>query len=112
MILDLDDREENGVTVVDIEGKMTTTTSPEADSSLKDLLADEVSQLLLNLEGVDFIASTGLRVILATGKKLMATGGRLAICSLNPTVADVFRMSGFSQMFDVFDTEAEGLDSF
>ena len=51
MILDLDDREENGVTVVDIEGKMTTTTSPDADSYLKNLLADGVSQLLLNLEG-------------------------------------------------------------
>ena len=112
MILDLDEREENGVTVVDVEGKMTTTTSPEADSYLKELLADGVSQLLLNLEGLDFVASTGLRVILATGKKLMATGGRLALCSLNPTVADVFRMSGFSQMFDVFDTEEEALASF
>jgi anti-anti-sigma factor len=97
------------VTVVDVEGKMTTTTSPEADSYLKELLADGVSQLLLNLEGVDFIASTGLRVILATGKKL---GGRLALCNLNPTVADVFRMSGFGQMFDVFDTEEEALASF
>ena len=112
MILDLEEREVNGVTVVDVTGKMTTTTSPEADSYLKELLADGVSQLLLNLEGVDFIASTGLRVILATGKKLMATGGRLALCSLNPTVADVFRLSGFGQMFDVFDTEEEALASF
>ena len=112
MILDFEDREENGVTVVEVEGKLTTTSSPEADAYLKELLDEGTTKLLLNLEGVDFIASTGLRVILATGKKLMATGGKLVICSLNPTVADVFRMSGFSQMFDVFDTEAEALDSF
>jgi anti-sigma B factor antagonist len=112
MILDIDDREENGVTVVEIEGKMTTTTSPDADVYFKELLADGVKQMLLNLEGVDFIASTGLRVILAAGKKLMATEGRLALCNLNPTVADVFRLSGFSQMFDVFNTEEEALASF
>jgi anti-anti-sigma factor len=112
MILDLEAREENGVTVVDIEGKMTTTTSPEADAYLKELLDEGASQILLNLEGVDFVASTGLRVILATGKKLLGSGGRLVICSLNPTVAEVFRMSGFSQMFAVFDTEQEALSSF
>jgi anti-sigma B factor antagonist len=61
---------------------------------------------------VDFIASTGLRVILATGKKLMATSGKLVICCLNPTVAEVFRMSGFSSMFPVFATEEEALASF
>ena len=54
MILDLEAREENGITVVDIEGKMTTTTSPEADAYFKELLADGVSQILLNLEGVNF----------------------------------------------------------
>lgn len=112
MFLDLEDREENGVTVVEVEGKMTTTSSPEAEAYLKELLADGVTKMVLNLEGVDFIASTGLRVILATGKKLMATGGKLVICSLNPVTADVFRMSGFSQMFDVFDTEEEALAAF
>lgn len=112
MILDLEAREENGVTVVDVEGKMTTTTSPEADAYLKELLSEGVSQIVLNLEGMDFIASTGLRVILATGKKLLASGGKLVICSLNPTVSEVFRLSGFSRMFAVFDTEEEALASF
>jgi anti-anti-sigma factor len=110
--LDLEAREENGVTVVEVEGKMTTTTSPEAEAYLSELLAEGTNQIVLNLEGVDFIASTGLRVILATGKKLMASEGKMVICSLNPTVAEVFRMSGFSQMFAVCDTEDEALASF
>lgn len=112
MILDLGNREENGVTIVDIEGKMTTTTSPDADRHLKALIADGTHAIVLNLERVDFVASTGLRVILAAGKQLMAANGRMAICSLNPTVAEVFRMSGFSQMFDVFGTEEEAVGSF
>jgi len=112
MILDIDSREENGVAVVELEGKMSTSTAPEAETYLKELLAEGTNQILLNLEGVDFIASTGLRVILATGKKLLASQGKLVICCLNPTVSEVFRMSGFSRMFAVFDTEQEALASF
>ena len=111
-MLDLMDREENGIVVVEVEGKMNTTDSPEAGAYLDELIAEGTTQILLNLAGVDFVASTGLRVILATGKKLMAAGGKLVICGLNPTVKEVFRMSGFSQMFTVLETEAEGLAAF
>ena len=111
-MLDLIDREENGIMVVEIEGKMNTTDSPEAGAYLSELIGEGASKILLNLEGVDFVASTGLRVILSTGKKLAAAGGKLVICGLNPTVKEVFRMSGFSQMFAVLETEAEGLAAF
>jgi anti-anti-sigma factor len=106
------DREENGIVVVEVEGKMNTTDSPEAGAYLDELIDEGATKILLNLSGVDFVASTGLRVILAAGKKLMAVGGKLVICGLNPTVKEVFRMSGFSQMFAVLETEAEGLAAF
>jgi anti-anti-sigma factor len=111
-MLDLMDRNEGDVVVVEVEGKMNTTDSPEAGAYLDDLLAEGATKILLNLAGVDFVASTGLRVILATGKKLAASGGKMVICELNPTVKEVFRMSGFSQMFTVTETEAEGLAAF
>jgi hypothetical protein len=49
---------------------------------------------------------------LATGKKLMAGSGKLAMCSPNLTVNDVLKMSGFNRMFGVFDTEDEALESY
>ena len=70
MTLDLSDRTTNDVTIVDLDGKMNTSTSPDADAYLSQLIAGGSNKLLLNMMGVDYISSSGLRVVLATGKKL------------------------------------------
>jgi anti-sigma B factor antagonist len=64
------------------------------------------------MKGVDYISSSGLRVVLSTGKKLNVSEGRLAFCGLNTSVGEVFRVSGFNSIFPVFDSEQEALDSF
>ena len=111
-MLDFEDREVNGVTVVDFFGKMNTSTSPEAEKYVNQLVDGGANKFLFNLGELDFISSTGLRVILATGKKLSASDGKLLICSPNITVKDVLEMSGFSTMFGVFETEEEAIKNF
>ena len=111
-MIDISSRVEGEITIVEIEGKLNTGASPDAEKFLNALLDDGVTKILLNLEYLDFIASTGLRVILSTGKKLAGVSGKLAICSPNPTVLDVLKMSGFSQMFNVFDSQEEALTGF
>ncbi len=74
-MLDIEDREVNGVTVVDFFGKMNTSTSPEAEKYINQLVDQGANKILFNLEELDFISSTGLRVILATGKKLSSSEG-------------------------------------
>ena len=102
IMLDIEDREVNGVTVVDFFGKMNTSTSPEAEKYINQLLDQGANKILLNLDELDFISSTGLRVILATGKNLSGSQGKLLICSPNITVKDVLDMSGFSTMFCIW----------
>ena len=111
-MIDITSRTKNDVTVVEIEGKLNTGASPDADKFLNGLLEKGITNIVLNLEYLDYIASTGLRVILSTGKKLAKAGGKLAICNPNHTVKDVLKMSGFSQMFGVFDSEEEALKDF
>ena len=111
-MIDINSRDENGVMVVGIEGKMNTGASPDAEKFLISLMDDGATKILLNLEDLDFISSTGLRVILSTGKKLAAVSGKLILCNPNLTVMDVLIMSGFSQMFKVFDSEEEALNNF
>ena len=112
-MIDITAREENGIQIVEIEGKLNTGASPEAEKFINQLIEEQgAKKILLNLEGLDYTSSTGLRVILSTGKKLAKLGGRLAICNPNITVMDVLKMSGFTQMFNVFENEAEALGSF
>jgi anti-sigma B factor antagonist len=111
-MIDISSREEGDTHVVAIEGKLNTGASPELEKYLLGLIDEGATKILLNLEELDFIASTGLRVILSTGKKLGKVNGKLAICNPNLVVMDVLKMSGFSQMFEVFEDEAEALSSF
>jgi anti-sigma B factor antagonist len=95
-----------------INGELTTTSSPEAQTEINEALESAACKLVvINLENVDFIASTGLRIILALGKELQASGTELVVCSPNKTNQSVFKMAGFSKLFKIFDTEEEALQS-
>ena len=100
------------VKVAMLSGKLNTGTSPDAEEQIVAEIDAGAHNMVLHLGGVDYISSTGLRVILATGKKLMGLGGKLVVCELNPTVAEVFRISGFSQMLPVVETQSQALGEF
>ncbi len=96
--------------VIYLNGELTTTNSPEAQTEINEVLKSAKCKLVvINVEKVDFIASTGLRIILALGKKLQESGTELVVCSANPTNKSVFKMSGFTRIFSIFDTEEEAL---
>ena len=93
-----------------LNGDLTTTSSPEAQAEINEALESaECKLVVINVEKVNFIASTGLRVMLALGKKLKASGTELVVCSANSTNKSVFKMSGFTRIFSIFDTEEEAL---
>lgn len=105
-------RESGDVIIVDFEGKLNTTTSPEAEAFIGALVEQGAAKILLNFAMLDFISSTGLRVVLYYGKKLGQLNGEIRLCSLNDTVAEIFDMSGFSSMFKVFGDEVSALNNF
>jgi anti-anti-sigma factor len=100
------------VSVVRLEGNLDTNTSSEAQDSLNKLIDEGASKILVNFDKVDFVSSSGLRILLATAKRLSGTGGNLRISNLNETVTEVFEISGFSTILSVFPTEDEALQGF
>lgn len=99
----------DNATVVRLEGNLDTNTSTAAQEYLNSAMDDGASNIVVSLEKVDFVSSAGLRILLATAKRLSGTGGDLRICGLNETVAEVFEISGFSTILSVFPTEADAL---
>jgi anti-sigma B factor antagonist len=110
--MNISSREEGGVTVVGVEGHLDTNTAPDAQQHMDGLQDDGVQKILVNFADLDYISSAGLRVLLATAKRLGGSGGSLRICGLNETVSEVFEISGFSVILSVFGSEAEALESF
>lgn len=58
-------------------------------------------QLLLDLAGVDYMASAGLRVLLLAAKRLQGLGGKLVLCGLADRVREVLTIAGFTALLDI-----------
>ncbi len=104
--------ESDDVRILAFEGNLDTNTSPDAEREINGLIEAGTQKLLINFEKLDYISSAGLRILLATAKKLKPGGGDLKICCLNQTVQEVFDISGFSTILSVTTTEEEALGSF
>ena len=100
------------VTIVRLEGNLDTNTSGDAQDHLNEAIDGGAGKIIVCFDKVDFVSSAGLRVLLATAKRLSNSGGALRICGLNETVSEVFEISGFSTILNVFPSEAEALSGF
>ena len=105
-------REVRGVNVLDLSGSLDTNTSPAAEDEVNKLIAAGYDNILFNFKELDYISSSGLRVLLATAKKLKVSGGLMKVCSLNSVVQEVFDISGFAGILSLASDEEEALTSF
>jgi anti-anti-sigma factor len=64
---------------------------------------------VLDMKAVDYISSVGLRVLMIAHKQTQAQGGRLTIAALTPLVREVFEISRFDKVFEVFASVEEAL---
>ena len=103
---------EGEISIIAIDGSLDTNTSKEAGDQLTKLVEEGKTKLLIDLSNLDYISSSGLRILLATSKKLKPLKGEMRICGLNETVNEVFEISGFTMIFKVFKTEEEARTGF
>ncbi len=95
-------------TVVSIHGRIDTINAENFNTHLMHILDNEgVDHLVLDCAGLDYISSSGLRIFLVAQKKISAVQGKLLLSNLQPTIKEIFDISGFSTIFSIFpDTEA------
>ncbi len=82
-----------------LDGRLDTTTAPELEKELKSSL-DGVSELTLDLAGLEYISSAGLRVLLAA-QKTMSLQGELKLVHVGETIMEIFEVTGFSDILNI-----------
>ena len=109
----IEERVVEGVTILDLKGKMTL---GEGDELLKDkinsLLAAGKKKLLLNLESVPYIDSAGLGEVVRTYTTVSRQGGSLKLLNLTKRIEDLLSITKLLTVFDTFDSEAEAIKSY
>jgi len=98
-----------GKTVLSINGRIDTSTATELEQAINKEIGLSKRQILLDFSRVSYISSSGLRVLLATAKKLKNPGDKFGICSLSPEVLKVLRLAGFTSIFSIYSSEGEAL---
>ena len=92
-------KEENSIKVL-IKGRIDSDTSPKLEKELKKHVS-KASEMILDFEQVDYISSAGLRAILAISKTLEHKKSSLTIINVSPVIAEVFDMTGFSELINI-----------
>ena len=82
-----------------ITGRVDTLTAPELGGTLEKLAGSEV--VTLDLAGVPYMSSAGLRVLLAAQKKAMKSGGSLTLIKVTDAVKEVLNLTGFSAILTI-----------
>ena len=106
--MNITDETIEGAALVHLEGNLDTTTAPEVMAHLDGLIEAGTTTLIVDFAAVDFVSSAGLRVLLATAKKLRPDG-ILRLYGLNDSVREVFDVSGFSTIIPIFADQAAAL---
>lgn len=87
--------------IITLKGRLDTMTAPQLDDEAKIIDFDEVETVTLNLKDLEYISSSGLRVILALYKNLKSKGGNLKIVNVSNTIMELFSMTGMSDYLDI-----------
>lgn len=86
-----------------VTGRIDTSTSPLFEERMQPLLENANKEIELDLQGLTYISSAGLRLFLILQKKVSTAGGKLVLRHMANDIANVFKMTGFSKIFNIVD---------
>jgi anti-anti-sigma factor len=104
----LDKQTHDGVVVIRAEGDLTAATSGPLEELVRAEIAGGVRRIVVDLEGVRYVASAGLRVFMIAAKSV-GPDGRFVLAGANATVRQVLDMTGLSGLIGVYPTAAEAV---
>ena len=102
--MDLTTERRDDVLSVRLSGRLDAAAVEVFEESLADSIAETDRAVILDLAGLDFIGSTGLRAVLTTAKTLQGRNAELVLCALSEPVRRVFRITGFDRILQIYGT--------
>ena len=105
-------KEQDDILIVSINGSLDATSSGLAEKELDILLKKSKYRFLFDLSGMEYLSSTGLRVLLDLTKKVKQMDGKIVLCSLAPFIREIFEVSGFTSFIPIHESVEEGLKEF
>ena len=98
----IDTVERDGTTSMRLDGRLDAHSSAKFETEMNQLIADGARLVDIDFSKIDFVTSSGLRVLLAAARRLKGLGGTLTVSGLNKTVEEIFDVAGFASLLKLW----------
>ena len=100
---------EGDIQIIFLEGRMDLANSMKTESKLNEVLGEGVLKIVIDLEKLEFMSSSGLRTIISVEKRLRERGGKLVLANMSETVENLFNLTRLYDLFVVRKSLSEAL---
>ena len=98
--------------IIGITGRLDTTNYSMLEKKLMELIDNQHDKILVECSKMDYISSSGLRILLMGLKKVTLMKGKFALCGLQENIHEIFEISGFTSIFEIHPTREDALRVF
>lgn len=107
--LQLKDRQEGAATVIEVGGEIDVYTAPKLREKIIDVVAGGSYHLVVDMEKVEFLDSTGLGVLVGALKRVRAHDGSLSLVCTQDRILKIFKITGLTKVFPIHNSVADAL---
>lgn len=112
MVMEINVSEMRRVRLFEIVGRVDSSNASELGGALDRAADDGNNNLVLDLSGVDYMSSAGLREMVRILKRVKRNGGDLRIANPSERVREVLELAGLDSIFEIYPTQVEAVGSF
>jgi anti-sigma B factor antagonist len=110
--MEINRRELGEVIVFDINGEIDLYNAPEIKEKIKEEMNKNKVNIIINLDKVSYIDSSGIGVLISSLSNLKKVGGALKLINVYASVRKVFELTKLTSFFDIYDSESDALQAF
>jgi len=110
--MEIQDKKSGNVEIFYLTGRLDAYAAAEVEKKLISATEKTQCSMVIAMNNLDYISSSGLRVLLASLKKARKLQGDVRLSGLQPYVKEVFDVAGFTQLFKIFEKEEDAISSF
>lgn len=109
ILLDLNEEETEGVLVIRLNGRLDSITSSLLETQVIKHLENNIKKIILNFNGINYISSAGIRILLSLTLKADSASCLMMLCSIQPNVFDIIKLTGLLSGLHIAVDEAEAI---
>lgn len=110
--MELNLRSADNVKILELAGRFDTYTAGEVRQWIDDAMAEDPANIVVNMQGVDFVDSTALATLVQGVKNCRQRDGDLRLCEVQQSVRMVFELTRLDRFFEIFPQENEAIKAF